>query len=226
MTSFTAAAPPPPDLRHVKCGWLTPRQALSINSDAATLARFVKGLPKAELHIHIEGSFEPETMLRIASMNLLLHGIKSPGVHYQDTLGSSFPEKHPQLSANSFDLILANPPFAGAIDHDRVDSSLKSKVKTKKTELLFMLLFLRLLKDGGRCAAIVPDGVLFGSSKAHVGVRQILLHLGDLGLQHRAWPVRDHAQHEGSGRSAPCRHSGLAPSSPGKSNMRNSCAVT
>jgi type I restriction enzyme M protein len=116
-----------------------------------------------------------ETMLRIASMNLLLHGIREPGVHYQDTLSSKFFDNHGSLAADSFDLILANPPFAGVIDGDNVDASLKSKIKTKKSELLFTLLILRLLKNGGRCAAIVPEGVLFGSSKAHVGVRKTLV---------------------------------------------------
>lgn len=121
-----------------------------------------------------------ETMLRISSMNILLHGIREPNVFYQDTLGTSFIDKHPGLASNSFDLILANPPFAGVIDGDNVDPTLKSKVKTKKTELLFMLLILRLLKNGGRCAAIVPDGVLFGSSKAHVEVRKALVEENQL----------------------------------------------
>ena len=115
------------------------------------------------------------TMLRIAAMNLLLHGIENPAINYQDTLGSNFSEKFPNDSENSFDVILANPPFKGTLDLDNIDPALKSKVKTKKSELLFLVLILRMLNQGGRAAVIVPDGVLFGSSKAHVGVRQLII---------------------------------------------------
>ncbi len=115
------------------------------------------------------------TMLRIAAMNLLLHGIEAPDIHYQDTLSSNFPDRFPQLAENCFDVILANPPFKGSLDYDDVHSSLHAKVKTKKTELLFVALILRMLKLGGRSATIVPDGVLFGSSKAHQALRQLLV---------------------------------------------------
>jgi type I restriction enzyme M protein len=115
------------------------------------------------------------TMLRIAAMNLLLHGVDFPHVHNQDTLISSFTERYPRQSQGYFDIVLANPPFKGTIDIENIDPTLKSKVKTKKTELLFVILFLRLLKQGGRGAVIVPDGVLFGSSQAHVGVRKTLV---------------------------------------------------
>ncbi|MCG2749192.1 MAG: type I restriction-modification system subunit M [Desulfobulbaceae bacterium] len=115
------------------------------------------------------------TMLRIAAMNLLLHGIEAPDIHYQDTLSSNFPDHFPQLAENCFDVVLANPPFKGSLDYDDVHRSLLSKVKTKKTELLFVALILRMLKLGGRSATIVPDGVLFGSSKAHQALRQILV---------------------------------------------------
>jgi len=115
------------------------------------------------------------TMLRIAAMNLLLHGIEHPAIAYQDTLGSNFSEKHPRDSHDRFDVILANPPFKGTLDLDNIDPSLKSKVKTKKSELLFLVLILRMLKMGGRAAVIVPDGVLFGSSQAHLGVRQLIV---------------------------------------------------
>lgn len=115
------------------------------------------------------------TMLRIAAMNLLLHGIENPAINNQDTLGSNFSEKFPNDSVNSFDVILANPPFKGTLDLDNIDPALKSKVKTKKSELLFLVLILRMLNQGGRAAVIVPDGVLFGSSKAHVGVRQLIV---------------------------------------------------
>ena len=115
------------------------------------------------------------TMLRIAAMNLLLHGLNAPNIHYQDTLSGSFPDKFPKQSADFFDIILANPPFKGSLDFEDVHSSLLAQVKTKKTELLFVALILRMLKNGGRSATIVPDGVLFGSSKAHVALRQSLV---------------------------------------------------
>lgn len=120
------------------------------------------------------------TMLRIAAMNLLLHGIESPSIHYQDTLGSSFSEHYPRESHGRFDIVLANPPFKGTIDVENIDSTLKSKVKTKKSELLFVVLMLRMLNQGGRCAVIVPDGVLFGSSQAHISVRKLLIEENQL----------------------------------------------
>ena len=115
------------------------------------------------------------TMLRIAAMNLMLHGVDTPDIHYQDTLSNSFPERFPRCASDGFDLIMANPPFKGSLDYNDVHSSLTGKVKTKKTELLFLILMLRMLKLGGRCAVIVPDGVLFGSSKAHVALRKLLV---------------------------------------------------
>ena len=115
------------------------------------------------------------TMLRIAAMNLLLHGIEAPDIHYQDTLSTTFPDRFPAHAIAGFDLILANPPFKGSLDFDDVHSSLLSKVKTRKTELLFVTLMLRMLKNGGRCATIVPDGVLFGSSGAHQALRKLLI---------------------------------------------------
>jgi type I restriction enzyme M protein len=115
------------------------------------------------------------TMLRIAAMNLMLHGVESPDIHYQDTLSNSFPEKFPKAATDGFDVILANPPFKGSLDESDVHSSLTGKVKTKKTELLFVALMLRMLKLGGRCACIVPDGVLFGSSNAHRDLRKLLV---------------------------------------------------
>ncbi|RYH71170.1 MAG: SAM-dependent DNA methyltransferase [Alcaligenaceae bacterium] len=115
------------------------------------------------------------TMLRIATMNLVMHGVAEPDVHYQDTLSQSFEEKHPKASKSAFDLILANPPFKGSLDEQDVAPDILRTVKTKKTELLFIGLILRMLKVGGRSATIVPDGVLFGSSKAHVQLRQHLI---------------------------------------------------
>ncbi|UQA63259.1 type I restriction-modification system subunit M [Polyangium aurulentum] len=115
------------------------------------------------------------TMLRIASMNLLLHGVENPDIHYQDTLSNSFPEKFPKQATGGFDVVLANPPFKGSLDESDVHPSLTQKVKTKKTELLFVALILRMLRKGGRSATIVPDGVLFNSSKGHAVLRQMLV---------------------------------------------------
>jgi type I restriction enzyme M protein len=120
------------------------------------------------------------TMLRIASMNLLLHGVEAPDIHYQDSLSASFSDRFPSQAENCFDAILANPPFKGSLDDEDVHKSLLAKVKTKKTELLFVALILRMLKIGGRSATIVPDGVLFGSSKAHKAVRTHLLDSNQL----------------------------------------------
>src|SRR6266446_2619163 len=107
------------------------------------------------------------TMLRIGSMNLMLHGLNSPRFQYTDTLSKGFNEER------AYDVVLANPPFKGAIDAADVNPSLPAKCK--KTEILFVHLFLRLLENGGRAAVIVPDGVLFGSSRAHVDVRKKLI---------------------------------------------------
>lgn len=115
------------------------------------------------------------TMLRIASMNLMLHGVDNPDIHYQDTLSNSFPDRFPSQASDGFDVILANPPFKGSLDEGDVHPTLTQTVKTKKTELLFIALILRMLKQGGRSATIVPDGVLFGSSRAHVALRTLLV---------------------------------------------------
>lgn len=115
------------------------------------------------------------TMLRIATMNLVMHGVAEPDVHYQDTLSQTFTERHGETAQNAFDLVLANPPFKGSLDEHDVAADLLRVVRTKKTELLFIALILRMLKVGGRSATIVPDGVLFGSSKAHVQLRKHLV---------------------------------------------------
>ncbi len=115
------------------------------------------------------------TMLRIAAMNLMLHGVDDPDIHYQDTLSAGFTDRFPKAATEGFDLILANPPFKGSLDFEDVHPSLLRQVKTKKTELLFLALILRMLKTGGRSATIVPDGVLFGSSSAHQALRKLLI---------------------------------------------------
>jgi type I restriction enzyme M protein len=103
-------------------------------------------------------------------MNMLLHGVEAPDVRYRDSLSEGASEEE-----GIYSLILANPPFAGSLDYEATSKDLQRVVKTKKTELLFMALFLRLLKPGGRAAVIVPEGVLFGSSKAHKDLRRILV---------------------------------------------------
>lgn len=107
------------------------------------------------------------TMLRLGSMNLILHGLTAPRFHYADTLSKAFTEE------GAYDVVLANPPFKGAVDASDVNPTLPAKVK--KTEILFLHLFLRLLENGGRAAVIVPDGVLFGMKKAHIEVRRMLV---------------------------------------------------
>ncbi|MGI9043941.1 MAG: type I restriction-modification system subunit M [Gemmatimonadaceae bacterium] len=110
------------------------------------------------------------TMLRIGSMNMLLHGVENPDIHYRDSLAQDHAGEE-----EKYTLVLANPPFAGSLDYENTAKDLLQIVKTKKTELLFLALFLRLLKPGGRAAVIVPDGVLFGSSKAHKELRRMLV---------------------------------------------------
>ena len=106
------------------------------------------------------------TMLRIGAMNMMTHGVDNPFIEYRDSLSDQNPDK------DKYSLIMANPPFKGSLDYDIVSADLLKVCKTKKTELLFLALFLRMLKIGGRCACIVPDGVLFGSSKAHKAIRR------------------------------------------------------
>ena len=110
------------------------------------------------------------TMLRIGSMNMLLHGVENPDIRYRDSLAQDH-----AADEEAYTIVLANPPFAGSLDYENTAKDLLSIVKTKKTELLFLALFLRLLKPGGRAAVIVPDGVLFGSSKAHKELRRLLV---------------------------------------------------
>ena len=110
------------------------------------------------------------TMLRIGSMNMLLHGVENPDIRYRDSLAQDHAGEE-----EKYTLVLANPPFAGSLDYENTAKDLLQIVKTKKTELLFLALFLRLLKPGGRAAVIVPDGVLFGSCNAHKTLRRMLV---------------------------------------------------
>ena len=109
------------------------------------------------------------TMLRIGAMNMMTHGVDNPTIEYRDSLSDQNPDR------DMYSLILANPPFKGSLDYDIVSTDLLKVCKTKKTELLFLALFLRMLRVGGRCACIVPDGVLFGSSTAHKAIRRTLI---------------------------------------------------
>ena len=106
------------------------------------------------------------TMLRIGAMNMMLHGVDNPNIEYKDSLSEVNTDK------DKFSLVLANPPFKGSLDYEQVSADLLKVTKTKKTELLFLALFLRILKMGGRCASIVPDGVLFGSTGGHKSIRK------------------------------------------------------
>ena len=127
----------------------------------------------SQQHFHQElfhGFDFDNTMLRIGSMNMLLHGVENPDIRYRDSLAQDHAGEE-----EKYTLVLANPPFAGSLDYENTAKDLQQIVKTKKTELLFLALFLRLLKPGGRAAVIVPDGVLFGSSNAHKTLRKILV---------------------------------------------------
>ncbi|WP_063010417.1 type I restriction-modification system subunit M [Nocardia nova] len=121
-------------------------------------------------HSMFHGFDFDSTMLRIASMNMLMHQVEHPDIRYRDSLAESVAGE-----AGRYSMILANPPFAGSLDFETTAKDLLQVVKTKKTELLFLALFLRLLKTGGRAAVIVPDGVLFGSTKAHKDLRKLLV---------------------------------------------------
>lgn len=128
---------------------------------------------KARLEHYNNGMFHgydmDRTMLRIGAMNMMTHGIANPNIAYKDSLSDQ------NTKSNCFSKILANPPFKGSLDADIVSADLLKVTKTKKTELLFLALFLRMLQMGGRCAAIVPDGVLFGASKAHKSIRKEII---------------------------------------------------
>jgi len=137
--------------------------------------RHLEVLTNAKLRQHFHrdlfhGFDFDNTMLRIGSMNMLLHGVENPDITYRDSLAQDHAGEE-----EKYTLVLANPPFAGSLDYESCAKDLQQVVKTKKTELLFLALFLRLLKPGGRAAVIVPDGVLFGSSNAHKSLRRMLI---------------------------------------------------
>ena len=131
---------------------------------------FFDRIKKDHFMNHMFSGFDMgRTMLRIGAMNMMTHGIDNPFIEYRDSLSDQNPDKE------KYSLILANPPFKGSLDADTVSADLLKVCKTKKTELLFLALFLRMLRIGGRCACIVPDGVLFGSSTAHKAIRKELV---------------------------------------------------
>lgn len=114
----------------------------------------------------INGYDTDQTMLRIGAMNLLLHDITAPELAWRDSLSEQNDDER------CYSLIMANPPFAGSLDKGNVNKKILAYANTSKTELLFLAQFVRSLEIGGRCASIVPDGVLFGSSKAHLAIRK------------------------------------------------------
>ena len=115
-----------------------------------------------------------QTMLRIGAMNMMLHGVEAPNITWMDSLSED------NTNRDAYSLIMANPPFTGSLDKETISKDLLAVAPTKKTELLFLALFLKALKVGGRCASIVPDGVLFGSSKAHKALRQEIVEFNRL----------------------------------------------
>ncbi|MEV0916327.1 class I SAM-dependent DNA methyltransferase [Streptomyces sp. NPDC049967] len=166
---------------------MAPQPGDEICDPACGTAGFLVASAEYVEHTHRQALFDPtqrqhfnesmfhgfdfdSTMLRIGSMNMLLHSVENPDIRYRDSLAQSAAGE-----ADRYSLILANPPFAGSLDYDATAADLQKVVKTKKTELLFLALFLRLLKPGGRAAVIVPDGVLFGSSKAHKDLRKLIV---------------------------------------------------
>ena len=127
---------------------------------------YVQGLKEHFNNTMFYGFDMDRTMLRIGAMNMMLHWVDNPNIEYKDSLSEVNTDKE------KFTLVLANPPFKGSLDYEVVSADLLKVTKTKKTELLFLALFLRILKTGGRCASIVPDGVLFGSIKGHKDIRK------------------------------------------------------
>jgi len=141
--------------------WLKENRKEEVFFDRANKAHYMGGM--------FHGYDMDRTMLRIGAMNMMVHGVENPVIEYRDSLSDQNPDR------NKFSLVLANPPFKGSLDGDIVSTDLLKVCQTKKTELLFLALFLRILRVGGRCACIVPDGVLFGSSRAHKAIRKELV---------------------------------------------------
>ena len=129
----------------------------------------VQGLKEHFNNTMFNGFDMDSTMLRIGAMNMMLHGVDNPNIEYKDSLSEV------NIDRDKYTLVLANPPFKGSLDYEAVSADILKITKTKKTELLFLALILRILKIGGRCASIVPDGVLFGSTGGHKSIRQEII---------------------------------------------------
>ena len=145
-----------------------------LESSTYISTHYAKELMKAEnAKYYKSGMFSgfdtDQSMLRIGAMNMMLHGVEDPNITYQDSLSGDNNER------NCYSLIMANPPFTGSVFQEEISKDLLALCKTKKTELLFLTLFVKMLEVGGRCASIVPDGVLFGSSTAHKAIRKELV---------------------------------------------------
>ena len=163
-----------PTLKDTICDPAMGSAGFIVESAKYIAENYKQDLLKKENAEHFKGKmfhgFDTDsTMLRIGAMNLMLHGVEEPDVAYRDSLSSS------NNDTEKYTLCLANPPFAGSVDSEDINKSLLAITNTKKTELLFVSLFIRMLQTGGRCASIVPDGVLFGNSNAHVALRKELV---------------------------------------------------
>ncbi len=163
-----------PKLDDVICDPAMGSAGFIVESAKYVTDHYKKELLKKENQEHykntmLHGFDTDQTMLRIGAMNLMLHGVDNPCINYRDSLSSD------NTDESKYTLCLANPPFAGSLDNEAVSKSLLAITKTKKTELLFVALFVRMLQLGGRCASIVPDGVLFGNSTGHKAIRKELI---------------------------------------------------
>lgn len=163
-----------PTLKDVICDPAMGSAGFIVESAKYIHENFSNDLLKKELGEHYRNSMfygfdTDQTMLRIGAMNMMLHGVENPNIDWQDSLSDENTDR------DRYSMILANPPFKGSLDNNSVDKSLLTIAKTKQTELLFISLFLRILKLGGRCASIVPDGVLFGGNNAPKSIRKELI---------------------------------------------------
>ena len=163
-----------PQLKDTICDPAMGSAGFIVESAKYIQSHYKKELLKRENADHyksgmLHGFDTDATMLRIGAMNLMLHGVDNPDIAYRDSLSTD------NTDENCYTLCLANPPFTGSLDYEAVSKSLLAITKTKKTELLFLALFVRMLQTGGRCASIVPDGVLFGNSTGHKSIRKELI---------------------------------------------------
>jgi type I restriction enzyme M protein len=163
-----------PNLKDVICDPAMGSAGFIVEAAKYVRDHYKKELLKKENSEHyrnemLHGFDTDSTMLRIGAMNLMLHGVDNPDIKYQDSLSTD------NTDENRYTLCLANPPFTGSLDYEAVSKNLLAITKTKKTELLFLALFVRMLQIGGRCASIVPDGVLFGNSTGHKSIRKELI---------------------------------------------------